>query len=36
MTREKGQADLTSFQMRIYLEPTEEILPGMTMGVKMR
>ena len=36
MTREKGQADLTSFQMRIYREPTEEILPGMTMGVKMR
>ncbi len=37
MTREKGQADLTSFQMRIYLEPTDEdILPGMTMGVKMR
>lgn len=36
MTREKGQADLTSFQMRIYLEPTEEILPGMTMGVNMR
>ena len=36
MTREKGQADLTSFQMRIYLEPTEDILPGMTMGVKMR
>ncbi|WP_407398979.1 HlyD family secretion protein [Anaerovibrio sp.] len=36
MTREKGQADLTSFQMRIYLEPTGEILPGMTMGVKMR
>lgn len=36
MTREKGQADLTSFQMRIYLEPVEDILPGMTMGVKMR
>ena len=36
MTREKGQADLTSFQMRIYLEPAEDILPGMTMGVKMR
>ena len=36
MTREKGQADLTSFQMRIYLEPAEGILPGMTMGVKMR
>ncbi len=36
MTREKGQADLTSFQMRIYLEPTEGIMPGMTMGVKLR
>ena len=25
MTREKGQSDLTAFQMRIYLEPQEKI-----------
>ena len=36
MTREKGQADLTSFQMRIYLDPTDGIIPGMTMGVKLK
>ncbi|MCR5176938.1 MAG: biotin/lipoyl-binding protein [Anaerovibrio sp.] len=36
MTREKGQADLTSFQMRIYLDQEDGILPGMTMGVKLR
>lgn len=33
MSREKGQADLTSFQVRIYTEPTEGVLPGMTIGV---
>ena len=36
MTREKGQADLTSFQMRIYLDPADGIIPGMTMGVKLK
>lgn len=33
-SREKGQADLSSFQVRIYVEPQEGILPGMTIGVK--
>lgn len=32
-TREKGQADLSAFQIRIYIEPTDEIKPGMTIGV---
>lgn len=36
MTREKGQADLTAFQMRIYIEPTEGVIPGMTIGVKLK
>ena len=36
MTREKGQSDLTAFQMRIYLEPQEKIVPGMTMGVNLK
>ncbi|MCR5084034.1 MAG: HlyD family efflux transporter periplasmic adaptor subunit [Succinivibrionaceae bacterium] len=31
MTREQGQADLTSFEMRIYVEPTEGLIPGMTL-----
>lgn len=36
MTREKGQSDLTAFQMRIYLEPQDNIVPGMTMGVNLK
>ena len=32
-SREKGQADLTAFQVRIYTDPTEGVLPGMTIGV---
>jgi len=32
-SREKGQADLTAFQVRIYVDPQEGILPGMTIGV---
>lgn len=32
-SREKGQADLTAFQVRIYIEPQAGILPGMTIGV---
>ena len=32
-SREKGQADLTAFQVRIYTEPQEGVLPGMTIGV---
>ncbi|WP_371373620.1 HlyD family secretion protein [Sporomusa aerivorans] len=33
MSREKGQADLAAFQVRIYVEPQENLLPGMTIGV---
>lgn len=33
MTREKGQADLAAFQVRIYTEPQEGLLPGMTIEV---
>lgn len=33
MSREKGQADLTAFQVRVYTEPTDGVLPGMTIGV---
>lgn len=33
MSREKGQADLAAFQVRIYVEPTN-LLPGMTIEVK--
>ncbi|MBP2650531.1 MAG: putative HlyD family secretion protein [Firmicutes bacterium] len=34
MSREKGQADLAAFQIRIYVEPSEDLLPGMTIEVK--
>ncbi len=33
MSREKGQADLAAFQVRIYVEPQENLLPGVTIGV---
>ncbi len=33
MSREKGQADLTAFQVRIYTDPVDGVLPGMTIGV---
>ncbi|MBQ7497479.1 MAG: HlyD family secretion protein [Selenomonas sp.] len=33
-SREKGQSDLTAFQVRIYIDPQEGIIPGMTIGVK--
>jgi len=33
MSREKGQGDLTAFQIRIYVEPQDDLLPGMTIGV---
>ena len=33
-SREKGQADLSAFQVRIYIEPTEGVVPGMTIGAK--
>ena len=32
-TRERGQADLTSFQVRIYVAPEAGLLPGMTLEV---
>lgn len=34
MSREKGQADLAAFQVRIYAQPEENLLPGMTIEVK--
>lgn len=33
-TREKGQSDLSAFQVRIYVDPQDGIIPGMTIGVK--
>ena len=33
-SREKGQSDLTAFQVRIYVDPQDDIIPGMTVGVK--
>ena len=33
MTREKGQADLSAFQVRVYTAPGQEVLPGMTIEV---
>lgn len=33
MTRERGQADLTSYQVRIYIEPIPQLLTGMTLEV---
>ena len=33
MSRERGQADLTAFQIRIYIEPQKNVLPGMTIEV---
>ncbi|WP_289142567.1 HlyD family secretion protein [uncultured Brevibacillus sp.] len=35
MSREKGQADLSSFQVRVYLERVDDLLPGMTVEVKV-
>lgn len=32
-TREKGQSDLTSFKVRIYTEPKDGVIAGMTIGV---
>ena len=34
MTRERGQADLTSYQVRIYMESIPKLLTGMTLEVK--
>ncbi|WP_294615865.1 HlyD family efflux transporter periplasmic adaptor subunit [uncultured Gilliamella sp.] len=33
MTRERGQADLTSYQVRIYIESIPQLLTGMTLEV---
>jgi HlyD family secretion protein len=33
MSREKGQTDLSAFQVRIYVNPEENLLPGMTIEV---
>ena len=33
-SREKGQADLSAFQVRIYTEPQDGVQPGMTVEVK--
>jgi HlyD family secretion protein len=33
MTRERGQADLTSYQVRIYIESIPKLLTGMTLEV---
>lgn len=33
MSREKGQTDLSAFQVRIYTQPQKGILPGMTVEV---
>lgn len=33
MTREKGQGDLSAFQIRVYTEPMKGVLPGMTIEV---
>ncbi|MBR1694090.1 MAG: HlyD family secretion protein [Selenomonas sp.] len=33
-SREKGQSDLSAFQVRIYIDPQDGIIPGMTIGVK--
>lgn len=34
-SREKGQADLSAFQVRIYIEPGEDVLPGQTVSVNL-
>lgn len=34
-TSEKGQADLNSFQVRVYIDQGDSILPGMTAEVKV-
>ena len=33
-SREKGQADLSAFQVRIYIDPSSGALPGQTIGVQ--
>ncbi|MCO6524026.1 MAG: hypothetical protein J6562_03255, partial [Candidatus Schmidhempelia sp.] len=33
MTRERGQADLTSYQVRVYMQDIPKLLTGMTIEV---
>ena len=33
-SREKGQSDLSAFQVRIYIDKQEGVIPGMTIEVK--
>ncbi|WP_282936393.1 HlyD family efflux transporter periplasmic adaptor subunit [Paenibacillus sp. RC67] len=35
MSREKGTADLNTFQVRIYVDRTDKLLPGMTAEVRV-
>jgi len=35
MTREKGQADVSMFQVRVAIAPSSELLPGMTAEVDL-
>ena len=35
-SREKGQVDLSAFLVRIYIDPTDGVQPGMTIGVSDR
>ena len=35
MVRERGQADLTLFRVRIDVPPAEGLLPGMTLEVRL-
>lgn len=35
MSRERGQGDLAAFQVRIYTDPVEKLLPGMTIEVDL-
>lgn len=34
MSREKGQSDLSAFQIRVYTDPADGVIPGMTIEVK--
>lgn len=36
MSRDKGLADISSFQVRVNIQRTPELLPGMTVEVKIR
>ncbi len=36
MTREQGQGDLTSYEMRVYVDPQPDLLSGMTMELVVK